>query len=74
MLSIQAGTLDLVETPPVVGSLPAVVPGPLNLPFSTPKFTSRQRSTQPSKVTSQKACTSIQRWQVCTCSQILPLQ
>eukprot|EP00072_Mus_musculus_P072833 XP_017174596.1 PREDICTED: BPI fold containing family B, member 9B isoform X1 [Mus musculus] len=32
MLSIQAGTLDLVETPPVVGNLPVAVPAPLNLP------------------------------------------
>uniref|UniRef100_A0A8C6H4J6 Lipid-binding serum glycoprotein N-terminal domain-containing protein n=1 Tax=Mus spicilegus TaxID=10103 RepID=A0A8C6H4J6_MUSSI len=32
MLSIQAGTLDLVETPPVVGNLPVAMPAPLNLP------------------------------------------
>lgn len=32
MLSIQAGTLDLVETPPVVGNLPVAMPVPLNLP------------------------------------------
>ncbi|GAB1287090.1 BPI fold-containing family B, member 9B [Apodemus speciosus] len=38
MLSIQAGTLDLVETPPVVGDLPAVVPGPLNLPSVLPSL------------------------------------
>ncbi|XP_052039943.1 vomeromodulin-like [Apodemus sylvaticus] len=36
MLSIQAGTLDLVETPPVVASLPAVVPGQLNIPSVLP--------------------------------------
>nr|XP_034350602.1 vomeromodulin-like [Arvicanthis niloticus] len=36
MLSIQAGTLDLVETPPVVNTLPVALPAPLNLPVGLP--------------------------------------
>ncbi|XP_027277242.2 vomeromodulin-like isoform X2 [Cricetulus griseus] len=35
-LSIQAGTLDLVETPPVVSSLPVAVPNGSPLPLSLP--------------------------------------
>ncbi|XP_028631130.1 vomeromodulin-like [Grammomys surdaster] len=36
MLSIQAGTLDLVEPPPVVNNLPVALPAPLNLPVGLP--------------------------------------
>lgn len=36
MLSIQAGTLDLVETPPVVSNLPVAVPNVNTLPLNLP--------------------------------------